>query len=86
MAKEPTTHVHQLMHTHDGGRVHSHSAQHTHDRDDRVHTSHHDHKGDTAVTPDGEIHPEHHTPDMPPGDGDQSQYLASKMYPTMGRP
>lgn len=84
MAKEPTTHVHDLVHTHDGGRVHSHSTHHTHVEDGRVNATHHDHEGDSSVKAEGEIQAQHHSPEMPPGDGDQSQYLASRMYPTMG--
>jgi hypothetical protein len=83
MAKEPIKHVHHVMHTHDGGRVHGHSMDHTHGEDGRVYASHHDHKDDSSVKDEGEIHPQHHSPDIP-GEGDESQYLASRMYPTMG--
>ncbi len=84
MAKEPVTHVHHIVHTHDGGRVHGHSAHHTHGEDGRVHASHHDHEGDANVTADGEVHAQHHSPDIPGEGDDQSQYLASRMYPSMG--
>jgi hypothetical protein len=48
-----------------------------------VHASHHDHEGDAAVTKDGEVHAQQHSPDIP-GEGDEGQYLASRMFPSMG--
>jgi len=82
MAKEPVTHVHHLMHSHDGGRVHGHSMHHTHEEDDRVHATHHDHEGDAAVNSGGEILAHQHSPEIP-GEGDEGNYIASQLYPSM---
>jgi len=75
---EYLTHVHHLLHTHDGGKVHSHAAHHTHHPEGHVHAPHHEHEGESK-TSEGEVHAQHHSPEIP-GDGSD---LAAKMYPSM---
>ena len=80
MATEPVTHVHHLLHTHDGGKVHSHATHHTHHGDGgHVHAPHHEHDGEAKPPSETEVHAQHHSPDIP-GEGSN---LADKMYPTM---
>jgi len=79
MATEPVTHVHHLLHTHDGGKVHSHATHHTHHPDGHVHAPHHEHEGEPKPSRESEVHAQHHTPEIP-GDGSD---LSSKMYPSM---
>lgn len=77
---EHVTHVHQLLHTHDGGKVHSHAIHHTHHAEGDVHAPHHAHDGESGTGPESEVHAQHHSPEIP-GDGSD---LANRMYPSMG--
>jgi hypothetical protein len=83
MAKEPVTHAHHLVHTHDGGKVHSHVMPHTHYHEGgRVEAPQHTHAEEEQLA--GEVHAQHHAAEDPSQNYATGDELASRMYPSMG--